>query len=133
MSEMMRKLIEARGEPARLEKMAPILNRIPERWGKSLPEVGWDNLLLELDEKLSKLDPDYVICQAKQKFGELRFYTEFSDNFSGRKDTADISTEFDRLVNLAEQMSVTLCEYCGEPGQNRGGGGIMILCDEHVK
>jgi hypothetical protein len=124
--------ISARNAQERREKMAPILDRIPKIWGKYLPEVGWDNHLLKLDEMLSQLDPDYQILQAKQKFGGLRFYTENSAAFKESEDFEETSQEFDRLVELAEQESYTICEYCSEPGKIRNGGWISVLCDKHA-
>lgn len=46
-----------------------MLDRIPDHWGKSLPDPGWDDLLLDLNERLAKLDPGYQIRQVKEKFG----------------------------------------------------------------
>ena len=54
-----------------------ILGRIPDRWGRQLRcQKGWYGILVELDKKLAKLDPDYVVLQAKEKFGGLRYYAE---------------------------------------------------------
>ena len=124
--------VAAREDPERLERMAPILDRIPDYWGKYLPEVGWDNHLLKLDEMLTQLDPGYEIHQAKQKFGGLRFYTAHSDEFHDSEDYESKVEEFDRLVQLAEQEAYTVCEYCGEPGKIRNGGWISVLCDKHA-
>ena len=60
----------------RMQRMQPVLDRIPEQWGKYLPGPGWDDLLLQLDSTVGALDPDYKILQAKEKFGALRVYTE---------------------------------------------------------
>lgn len=40
----------------------------------------WYSAIIELDEKLSKLHPDYAIRQIKQKFGGLRFYASGVDD-----------------------------------------------------
>lgn len=34
-------------------------------------------------------------------------------------------------IALAEYMSFSICEECGTPGQRRGGGYILTLCDVH--
>ena len=119
-------------EPERMEKMAPILDRIPERWGKYIPLPGWDKLLMDLDAKLSELDPDYIICQAKEKFGGLRFYTEKSDHFR-ETGSAEDSDYFDDLIHETEEMSYRICEGCGSRGKSRSGGWIKVLCDTHAE
>jgi hypothetical protein len=124
--------ISARDAPDRLEKMKPILDRIPEHWGKWLPEVGWDDLLLELDTKLAEIDPNYEIQQAKQKFGELRFYASLSDGFYDTDPTDAAQYEFSRLIVWAESKSTVTCEHCGGPAERRPGSWIAVLCDEHA-
>lgn len=113
----------------RYKKMAPILDRIPEHWGKWLPEPGWDELLLELDRDLAKLDPDYEINQAKEKFGLLRFYVTFSDALMELPETRGAA---DALIRDAEDRSATICELCGADGSLRPGGWIKTLCNEHA-
>lgn len=110
---------------ARLERMKPILDRIPEHWGKYLPDPGWDDLLLELDGRLAEVDPHYVIFQVKEKFGTLRFYFHASDG------AAPGSGEAMRLlVDAAEDWSAHTCERCGADGAKaRHTGWIKTLCD----
>lgn len=44
-----------------------ILRRIPDNWGRMIScEKGWYPLIVELDGKLSALDPDHQIHQVKQ-------------------------------------------------------------------
>lgn len=103
----------------REERMKPVLDRIPEHWGKYLPDPGWDDILLELDAKLSEIDPDYVIHQAKEKFGTLRFYTSLPFE-AGRE-----------AIQEAEAKSARTCENCGAYGAKaRHSGWIKTLCDE---
>jgi len=33
---------------------------------------------------------------------------------------------------MAEAMSEVTCEQCGAPGEERGGGWIVTLCDTHA-
>jgi len=111
-----------------MTRMKPILDRIPDRWGKYLPDAGWDDLLLNLDRALSAIDPDYVICQAKEKFGGLRFYTEHSPAFEQE------GPLFRELVRNAENQSFHICEQCGATGAKaRAGGWIKTLCDTCFK
>jgi len=112
----------------RRTKMAPILNRIPEQWGRYLPLAGWDDLLLVLDSQLAEIDPGYIIFQAKEKWGTLRFYAGSSVG----TEVAEVDARrFNDLIHVAEQKSATICEMCGEPGVTRQDGWIKTLCDEH--
>lgn len=65
--------------------------------------------------------PQVVAFQVKEKFGGLRFY------FSGGNDIIH------GMVTLAEAMSYSTCEVCGNPGKPRGGSYIRALCDIHAK
>lgn len=104
----------------RTAKMKPVLDRIPDSWGKYLPDEGWDELLLNLDAKLSLINPDYEIHQAKEKFGTLRFYTDF-----------DYGTPASDLILDAEALSAYTCEKCGAAdAKGRVGGWIKTLCDD---
>ena len=60
-----------------------------------------------------------VLDQIKEKFGGLRFY------YSGGDDMVD------GMVRMAEAMSCTICEQCGNQGFVRGSGWIKTLCDRH--
>lgn len=70
---------------------------------------GWQPLVETLNKKLLALDPNYEILQIKEKFGGLRYYIAESDNMTLRDKQA-------ALINEAENVSFTICEYCGEPG-----------------
>ncbi len=52
-----------------------ILLRIPDGWGRWIScDRGWYPLLVELDEQLHRVLPNYVLHQVKEKFGGLRYY-----------------------------------------------------------
>jgi len=54
-----------------------ILQRIPNGWGRWISTgPGWYPLLVDLDDKLSELFPNYEVQQVKEKFGGLRYYWE---------------------------------------------------------
>lgn len=108
----------------RMNRMKPVLDRIPREWGKYLPEPGWDEILLDLDRRLAEIDPSYTLLQAKEKFGTLRVYVSASDGAEpGATDRMRTETM------LAENWSSTTCEYCGAPGKARHSGWIKTLCD----
>lgn len=58
-----------------------------------------------------------VATQVKEKFGGLRFYTNF------------ISDEISGMISMAESMSYRTCEVCGHPGRPNKEGWISTLCD----
>lgn len=91
---------------------------------------GWFDLIWELCENIEKelkssnMQDDsapFEVVQVKEKFGGLRFYTDWSTD-----------TVFD-LIQEAEDKSYTICEICGKEGKVRPGGWIKTLCDEHAK
>lgn len=112
----------------------PILDRIKkantnpdtgERWAGGMwlecvdTPKGWGKLVIELNEKLSKTDPDYEVHQCKEKFGGLRYYT------------SGLSAAGAQLVSDAENSSYKICMVCGEPGYSNGVGWIYTYCDKH--
>jgi hypothetical protein len=66
----------------------------------------------------------HVECQAtqvKEKFGTLRFYTNYDDDYiSG-------------AISMAENASTHTCEVCGKQGKSRvNHGWYYVSCDEHI-
>jgi len=82
---------------------------------------GWYKLVKNLIEELIAAGWDKQICQVKEKFGGLRFYTNA------------MSDECHDIVSKYEKLSYETCEKCGEPGGLRKGGWISTLCDEHAE
>lgn len=79
----------------------PILNRFSYGWGKYLDvPQSWLPTLIELDQDLAAIDPDYEIRQVKEKFGSLRFYasttsTERQAEFRNRITEAEIKIDME--------------------------------------
>ena len=94
----------------------PIMSR-----GYFAVDNGWLGILRRLIVDLIKLGWDKQICQVKEKFGGLRFYT------------SDATDEMYNRIRLAEDVSYLTCEKCGELGELRGGGWLATLCDEHAE
>lgn len=61
------------------------------------------------------------IHQVKEKFGGLRFYFQGGDDYCYG------------MLSMAEAWASVTCEVCGAPGQERPGGWVKTLCDEHAK
>jgi hypothetical protein len=81
---------------------------------------GWYELVKNLIDELIVAGWDKQICQVKEKFGGLRFYTNA------------MSDECHKIVSKYESLSYETCEKCGEPGRLRQGGWLSTLCDEHA-
>lgn len=82
--------------------------------------IDWNNKRAAAHPELMyKPVEQVVVAQIKEKFGGLRFYYDGgNDIISG-------------MVTMAEAMASKTCETCGKPGQQRSGGWIKTLCDEH--
>jgi len=93
-------------------ELEEILRRIPDGWGRWVTmSKGWYRIIVELDRRLAELDPDYVICQVKEKFGGLRYYFEPSPSA-----TPDTIAAMRAAVVEAEAESERTCEECGVSG-----------------
>ncbi len=107
-----------------------IADRIADGWGETIDVgPGWFDLLTRLDAQLARLSPGYVVEQCKAKFGGLRYYAR-------PEDTDDIDTQmtFNELIRAAEDESTSVCEDCGNPGQQVTlRGWIWTLCPEHTQ
>jgi hypothetical protein len=91
---------------------------------------GWFHLLNTLcnliEHKISQLplemQSQVCISQVKEKFAGLRFYMDHS------------TPEMEGAIDLAEDLSQTICEACGNSGQRRSlGTWLITLCDTHYE
>ena len=97
-------------------------------------EDGWFDLLMRLCEKLEplvkaveeefsgdKIMSHFEVLQVKEKFGGLRFYTNWSTD------------EIFKIINEAENESYSICEVCGAPGKcmNRSSW-LKTVCQQHA-
>lgn len=74
-----------------------------------------DRSFREVTEACSQV----VATQVKEKFGTLRFYYSGGDDYVFG------------LVAMAEAMSASTCEECGDPGTETTGGWIKVRCQKH--
>jgi len=78
-----------------------------------------ESMLLKLKGKKPEDYGDFQITQIKEKYGTLRFYTNWATD------------EMDDRIDQAEEESARTCEICGSPGEMRNAHGwYMIRCDE---
>ena len=124
------------------EKTQELFDRFPELYrGRSKPPTeslmcfgfecggGWFNLLVGLSQRIDDLakaaglsGDDYPeAVQVKEKFGGLRFYT------NGVPDAVN------NAIDEACERSLSICEVCGRPGRQTGGGWIRTLCEDCEK
>lgn len=103
-----------------------IMMRIPDGWGRWIScSRGWYPIVIELDQALAAIDPDYELHQVKEKLGGLRFYFGTSEGVS----EAD-HQRMRELVREAEDRCEVACEMCGEPGvrHTTPHGWLRTLC-----
>lgn len=90
---------------------------------------GWAEILRSLcfmiAQRMKNRGGDFRFTQIKEKFGLLRIYGSGGDDYiSG-------------LIAMAEAVSGTVCDTCGDRGSVRRGGWLMTLCDkchaEHIE
>ena len=92
------------------EALTRILLRIPDGWGRWIRcSRGWYPLIVQLDEELAAIDPDYELHQVKEKYGGLRYYISESTD-------PDVAERMSALIEDAEDTSVRVCEGCGADG-----------------
>lgn len=75
----------------------------------------------DYDQTPLELIPQVVATQVKEKYGTLRFYYNGGDD------------KIDGMIQMAEAMSVTTCEICGNVGKLRGKSWFYTACDDHTK
>ncbi|WP_374088049.1 hypothetical protein [Methylomicrobium lacus] len=81
---------------------------------------GWYELIYSISALLSNHNPDIKAVQVKEKFGDLRFYHDHHDDYTGG------------VVGMAGYISSHTCETCGAPGQEYSREGwIITACGEH--
>jgi hypothetical protein len=89
------------------------------RWEYAKHNDKDPEFVLKLEEEYEKAKSELpVICQVKSKFATLRIY-------------ADNTTPYVKgVLEMAELMSGSICEFCGDKGKRCGGGWITTLCSE---
>jgi len=86
---------------------------------------GWFNLIERLCAAIMAMKPgdDFKVAQVKEKFGGLRFYCE------GWPEDESKSKRISRLIQIAEEESFKVCEFCGSRDSiTVEGAWIQTLC-----
>ena len=95
------------------------LDAMPDGWRKAFG-LQMCNELKEALEKINKIN-EFRIEQIKEKFGELRFYTNW------------INDDINKIINKYEVISRRTCICCGKPATQITTGWISPFCDECVE
>ncbi len=92
---------------------------------------GWffliEKMSIVIERNLERLDPliaeHIYVVQIKEKFGGLRFYMNQSTPL------------IDGVIDLADMLSLSMCEHCGsiEATRRNIGGYIVTLCETHYE
>ena len=91
---------------------------------------GWFGLVDATCERLQfwtdhNHAPQLVATQAKEKYGELKFYV------SPLPDSSLARAEQQGMIWMASALSMHTCELCGAPGRWIGGLGPHVRCPAH--
>jgi len=92
---------------------------------------GWMPVVIELDERLAELDPDYKMASVKEKFGVLRVGADMSTE--PEQSSSSLWDEFYDMVQKYEDKTFTMCEECGSIGQlvKTDTGWLKTRCLDH--
>ncbi len=107
--------------------------------GFDIPQ-GWIFLVSQLHDRLEVRDPFYILAQAKEKFGSLRYYIEIDhfvpDDVSDAEYDEIMSArwalhdELQSIITEYEIRSLTTCQGCGDfNAYLRDAGWVATLCD----
>jgi len=89
-------------------------------------DSGWFALLVDCDQELAALCPDYVVVQVKQKLGGLSFYWRLP---SSKADDSDLSERMTAIVDTYTALASRTCEQTGAPGVLMTAGGTLRTLD----
>lgn len=95
-------------------------------WGFECSD-GWYQLLDNLCSDLTRIGIDVKATQVKEKFGTLRFYTEY------RGADEQLCRIADAIISAAEHRSGQICEECGDWGWTNSEGWLTTRCKKHKK
>ena len=95
------------------------LDAMPDGWRKAFGLQMCEEVKQELI-KINKMD-EFRIAQIKEKFGELRFYTNW------------VTDEIEAIINKYTKLSRKTCINCGKPATVITTGWISPFCNDCVK
>ena len=94
-------------------------------------DIGWfdiiDKCLSDILKICYEAGASVQIVQIKEKFGGLRIYYDLED----AENNLDVYKQINDAIDIAEDESYTICEYCGEEGKLQRKGWWKTLCIMH--
>lgn len=112
-------------------KIEAIKTRINSSYGQYVSvDEGWYQIVVDCDEELAAIDPNYEILQIKEKFGGLRYYMTPSN-----ETTPEQRDEMYKVISKYEQAALRTCEATGLPGvlMKSVGGWLKTLNPEYAE
>jgi len=102
---------------------------LPSGWYLLVDKLCSDlSVLLDEEHKNTKENPEeplFMLLQIKEKFGGLRVY------FMMNTKNDELYHEVQKLIDVAEDTSYTICEITGKPGQFcKSGSQYHTFCEE---
>ena len=93
-------------------------------------DEGWYQIVVDCDNLLTEIDPNYQIAQIKQKFGGLRYYFQPSDVNNG-----ELYVKMNSVILAHEKIASITCEATGKPGvlMKSRSGWLKTLDPEYAK
>lgn len=108
---------------------ASALDDLPMGW--TMTFIG--DLKYDLFETLGSYADDWIIADAKEKYGELRLYWAFRDRDYTEQEQDDLNALYDEIEEVIEhyrQISTVTCAICGALSDSCKIGWGMPLCKD---
>lgn len=94
------------------------LDDMPDGWRIAFGEQFCADIQHELDKLRPETAADFRVLQTKEKFGQLRFYTNW------------VTEGIDEVIRQYENLSEHTCIRCGAPATKITTGWITPFCDK---
>lgn len=94
------------------------LDDIPDGWRIAFGKQFCADIQRELDKLKPETAADFRVLQTKEKFGQLRFYTNW------------VTEGIDEVIRRYENLSEHTCIRCGAPATKISTGWISPWCDK---
>jgi hypothetical protein len=93
-------------------KVEELRKKISPSYGQYVRvDEGWYQIIVDCDNELTAIDPNYKVLQIKEKFGGLRYYMSPSNDT-----TVEQRDAMHEVVSKYEKVAARTCEATGKPG-----------------
>lgn len=116
------------------KRLAPFKAKFPQLFAKLewlQAEEGWDKLI----EYLSIIIADYIEYKIPEELREQVYFTQIKQKFGMlRVHMSQQIPYIQGVITMANAMSGSICEKCGQTGSIRNAGNwLTTLCDKHYE